>query len=119
MKRYVDEFIDFGPGREYYPSNLHIDYYKPLKKQVDILREDLFYIAYGDDSLNYIIDVGWYGRSFSTDGFFAVHLIRNSDWHVPLMRIKCKSIKRLVPAIRLCLNRLKRETEDFALLSNS
>jgi hypothetical protein len=119
MKKYIDEFIDFGHGQAFYPSGIHINYYKPLHKQVDILREDLFQVAYGNDSLNYVIDIGWYGRSFSTNGSFAVYLIKNANWHSPILRVKCKSIKRLIPAILLCLNRLKKETEDFALLPNA
>lgn len=119
MKKYVDEFIDFGPGQAYYPSGIHIDYYKPLQKQVDILREGLFQVAYGNDSLSYVIDIGWYGRSFSTNGFFAVSLIKNANWRSPILRVKCKSIKRLIPAILLCLNRLKKETENFTLLANA
>ena len=52
MRKYVDDFVDFGPGKQYYPSNKHIEYYKSLKKQVAILREDMFHVDYGDDSLS-------------------------------------------------------------------
>ncbi|UOQ77038.1 hypothetical protein MUN84_21690 [Hymenobacter sp. 5516J-16] len=116
MKKFVDDFIDFGPGRPYFPSNIHLEYYKPLKKQVDILREDMFQVSYGDDTLNYAIDVGWYGKSFSTIGFFQVYLIKNANWEESVLRIRCKSIKRLVPALRKCLERLKKDTDDFRLL---
>ena len=118
MNKYLDDFIDFGPGRKYFPSNIRIEYFTPLRKQVDILREDMFHVSYGNDLLGYVIDVGWYGESFSTKGFFVVHLIKD-DWDNPLVKIRCKSIKRLVPAISLCLRRLRTETNDFALLPPS
>lgn len=116
MRKFVDDFVDFGPGRIYCPSNIRIEYYKPLKKQVDILREDMLFVDYGNDSFNYVIDVGWYGRSFSTIGYFKVFLVKNSEWINPLIVIKCKSIKRLVPAIELCLDKLKEDTDNFSLL---
>jgi hypothetical protein len=115
MKKYVDDFIDFGPGRQFHPSGIHIEYYKPLKQQVNILREDMFHVAYGDEAHGYSIDVGWYGQSFSRNGCFKVHLVKD-DWNSPLISISCKSIKRLVPAIRVCLTRLKSDTDNFYLL---
>ena len=115
MKKYVDDFIEFGPGKQVHCSNIRIEYFKPLKKQIDILREDMFHVNYGNESFGYVIDVGWYGKSFSVDGFFAVCLVKD-DWMKPLVKIRCKSIKRLVPAITLCLERLKIETKDYALL---
>ncbi|GGG43562.1 hypothetical protein [Hymenobacter glacieicola] len=116
MRRFVDDFVDFGPGRPCFPSNIHIEFYKPLKKQVDILREDMFQVRYGDDLLNYVIDVGWYGAGFSTKGFFQVYLIKDANWQEPVLGIKCKSVKRLVPAIERCLARLQKDTDDFRLL---
>lgn len=118
MKKFVEDFIDFGPGKPFYPASKHIEYFKPLKQQLAILREDMLQISYGDDSLNYIVDVGWYGRSFSLTGCFVVHLIKNYGWHKPIVRIKCKSVKRLVPALTLCVLRLKKDTADFYLLPN-
>jgi len=117
MRRYIDEFIDFGPGKQFCPSNLHVACYKPLKQQIAILREDMLQIYYGDDSLNYVIDVGWYGQSFSLKGGLMVYLVKNGEWQPPLIRRKCKSVKRLVPALRLCLNRVRLETDNFNLLS--
>lgn len=117
MKKYVDEFVDFGPGKQFCPSDLHIAYYKPLKQQVAILREDMLQIYYGDDSLNYVIDVGWYGQSFSLKGRFIVYLVKNGEWQTPLIRVKCKLVKRLVPALELCMNRVRVETDNFNLLS--
>lgn len=117
MKKYVNEFVDFGLGQTYFPSNIHIEYYKSLKKQTDILREDMFQVSYGNDVLNYTIDVGWYGTSFSTKGFFRVYLVKNANWCEPLLCVRCKSIKRLVPALKKCLVRLQNDAEYFRLLS--
>jgi len=117
MKKYIEDFIDFGSGRLFCPSDLHIEYYKSLKQQVAILREDMLQIYYGDDSLNYVIDIGWYGQSFSLKGRFMVYLVKNAEWQIPLIRVKCKSVKRLMAALGLCLNRVRLETDNFNLLS--
>ena len=115
MKKYIDDFIDFGPGHQYHCSNIHIEYNKPLYKQIDILREDMFFVEYGDDSLNFVVDVGWY-RSFDIKGRFRVVLVKNSDWYEPVMSIECKSIRSLITAINRCLKRLLKDTRHYCLL---
>jgi hypothetical protein len=115
MKRYVDDFIDFGPGLQYHCANIHIEHKKPFSKQLNILREDMFFVQYGDDSLNYFVDVGWY-RSFDIKGRFRVVLVKNGDWRLPVLSFESKSTRGLVLAFNQCLKHLRMDTRHYRLL---
>lgn len=64
----------------------------PLKRQIGILREDMFQVSY---PTGHTIDVGWY-PSFEASGNFRVFLVHNDDWERPLEDIKVTTYLELV-----------------------
>lgn len=85
---------DFLPGKIEY-QDIEIDMDKPIKNQIDQLKEDLLHVSYPN---GFLLDVGWY-PSFSEDGAFHVKVIKNFNWDEPCFHFKTTEIKNLRESI--------------------
>jgi hypothetical protein len=96
------EEIEFGSGRVVL-DDCEISIDKPLKEQLDFLKEDLFQIEYSE---GYIIDVGWY-PSFEAEGNFRIVVVSEYNWEKPLYMKKCKELETLTLYMKECVTIVK------------
>lgn len=94
------ELINFKSGKITY-DEFNIDFNRPLRMQLDSLKEDLLQVEYDK---GYIIDLGWYPE-FDENGCFVVYVIRNFEWHMPIFEKRASTkfeLKQFVEeAVRL------------------
>lgn len=83
--------VDLAGGKIAF-DDFHIDARRALHEQLDELKEDLIQVDYPDQRL--LLDVGWY-PSFSADGRFLVQLIKQQDWHSPMLRLEAHDLTGL------------------------
>jgi hypothetical protein len=81
--------FDFGSGRIVHDGWCIVDE-RPLKEQLDDLREDLVQVDYEGVTL----DIGWYPDG-DPSGEFLIHVVRNGDWDHPLVRASARSVEEL------------------------
>ncbi len=96
------EEIEFGSGKVVF-DDFEISLDKPLREQLDLLKEDLFQIEYSE---GYIIDIGWY-PSFEEKGNFRIVVISEYDWDKPIFMKKCNELKVLILHMRECVSMVK------------
>lgn len=65
----------------------------PLVKQKDSLYEDMFQAT--NNTTNITLDIGWYGDTQTLEGNFIVHLIKDNNWDVPILKIFTKDLALL------------------------
>lgn len=71
-----------------------LDTHLPLKKQQDELREDMYQAHLVVNGHPYCLDVGWYGRLRSLDGF-VICVIGGSDWENRIHNLWAKTMEEL------------------------
>lgn len=86
----VDQ-LDLACGKIAF-DDFRVDSRRALHEQLDELKEDLIQVQHPDQ--HRLLDVGWY-RSFSADGRFLVQLIKQQDWHSPVLRLEAGDLTGL------------------------
>lgn len=95
------ENFDFNPGIvKYNPYKLSPDDMTDIKW----LSEDMLQVEYPN---NYILDVGWYGKSFTLNGVFIIYIIKNFKWESPVFKQEYKSVIELYGGMEIAINRVK------------
>ena len=96
--------INFEPGKITYNS-FNFDPKLPLDKKNPHLDEDMMQVKYPQDIT---LDVGWYYRAER----FTVHVIKDYDWELPVMTIRCKTLEEVERALQVCVNEIKKMLGD-------
>ena len=78
----MDKFIP-NKGTVVY-DDFNIDFTKPIKIQIDSLKEDLLQISFSE---NIILDLGWYPE-YNIRGNFVLQIIKEYDWENPIYKKK-------------------------------
>jgi len=104
------ENTDFSPGKVTY-LEFDIDPTLPLNEQDDDLTEDILQVVYPN---NLLIDVGWHSNAF------VVCIIKKCNWEKPIIRKKCKTLKKLEESVKECICKVRKiiEKEDEKNLYN-
>lgn len=100
MKYFGDTF-DFRGGLWHSFGLVYIN--KPVRYQLDDLREDMGHITYFDSY--YTVDYGW-TPSFSPNGSFKIKLIKDHDWRNPILSFSTRNTRNMVAYINKCINYL-------------
>ena len=74
--------LNFGSGKITYNELMNIDFNKNINSQIELLKEDLLQVQYGD---SYLLDVGWHPE-FDKTGKFIIQIIDNYNWEKPLLK---------------------------------
>ena len=86
--------FELGNGQVVHWDLDQIDPDRPVRMQLDQLKEDLAQVRYG----GVLLDVGWYPE-FAANGSFTVTAVKNEDWEQPLFIRECSDISALVIAV--------------------
>ena len=95
------EAYDFKPG---------VVTYNPYKlspediTDISFLTEDMLQVEYPN---GYLIDVGWYGESFTLKGVFIIHTIKDFEWDKPVFRDEYRSVSELYEGMHLAIERVR------------
>lgn len=94
--------IQFKYGKILY-LDMGIDLKKKFNEQCWSYKEDMLQIGFGN---NYIIDIGWIpGRE--ENGNFILTVVKDFNWHKPLIRKKIKSFIDLKENLEIEVNKLE------------
>ncbi|WP_020616487.1 hypothetical protein [Paenibacillus daejeonensis] len=95
------EAYDFEPGVvTYNPYKLSPEDMTDIK----FLTEDMLQVEYPN---GYIIDVGWYGESFTLKGVFHILIIKDFKWEKPVFREEFRSVSELYEGMHLAIERVQ------------
>ncbi|RED66125.1 hypothetical protein [Cohnella lupini] len=94
------ENFNFKPGTvTYNPYKLSPDEMTDIKW----LTEDMLQVKYPN---NYIIDVGWYGKSFTLNGVFIIYIIKDQKWDNPVFKQDYRSVTELYEGMKITIQRI-------------
>lgn len=94
------EGMDFKPG---------IVTYNPYKlspediTDIEWLNEDMFQVEYFND---YLIDVGWYGKSSTLNGLFIIHIIKGREWDNSIFKQEYRSVSELYEGMKVAIKQI-------------
>jgi hypothetical protein len=69
-----------------------LDLQKDILTQIDLFKEDLAQVCYGNDI---ILDLGYYPE-FEPHGRFVLKVAKSEDWENPILRLESRTTAKLV-----------------------
>lgn len=87
--------FDWGIGVVTFWDLDELDVSKPIRDQIEILKEDLIQVRFRE---NIVLDVGWY-PSFSRRGRFVVEVVKDCDWESPVCRYEATDASSLLSCL--------------------
>ena len=95
------EQYDFNPGIvKYNPYKLSPEDMTDIKW----LSEDMLQVEFPN---NYLLDMGWYGKSFTLHGVFIIYIIKDFRWDNPIYKEEYRSVTELYEGMKLAIKRAK------------
>jgi len=65
-----------------------------IESQVEILKEDLMQVQYGDT----VLDLGWH-PDFNSQGQFLLSVVKSRDWENPIWQVRFRELSQLTPKL--------------------
>jgi len=94
---------------ENYNFNPGIVSYNPYKlspddiTDINWLGEDMVQVRYEN---GFILDVGWYGKTFTLDGVFIINIIKDYKWDKPVYKKEYRSLTELYNGMNKAIVRI-------------
>lgn len=94
------ENYNFEPGVvTYNPYNLN----PGDMSDIEWLNEDMVQIEYPN---GYLLDVGWYGKSFTLNGVFVICIVKDYKWSKPVFKHEYRSVSELYEGMQTAIERI-------------